>query len=95
MPALGLLQGVVQPVLKTAGDQGASRRCSRRCSPAWPIRCCKLLGIGLGEMVVTVEGICQTCDDFKLTKAVDKADAPCRAARSSTRSPSRTAAPRR
>jgi len=25
--------------------------------------------------VVTVEGICQTCDDFKLTKAVDKANA--------------------
>jgi len=35
----------------------------------------KLLGIGLGEMVVTVNGICQACDDFKLTKAVDKADA--------------------
>ncbi|WP_296949593.1 hypothetical protein [uncultured Massilia sp.] len=35
----------------------------------------KLLGIGLGEIVVTVEGICQACDDFKLTKTVDKADA--------------------
>lgn len=35
----------------------------------------KLLGIGIGETTVTVEGICQACDDFKLTKSVDKANA--------------------
>lgn len=35
----------------------------------------KLLGIGLGEMVVTVEGMCQACDDFALTKAADKSAA--------------------
>lgn len=35
----------------------------------------KLLGVGIGEMVVTVNGICQACDAFKLTKAVDKANA--------------------
>jgi uncharacterized repeat protein (TIGR01451 family) len=35
----------------------------------------KLLGVGIGQTVVTVEGICQACDDFKLTKAVDKAGA--------------------
>jgi uncharacterized repeat protein (TIGR01451 family) len=35
----------------------------------------KLLGVGIGQTVVTVEGICQACDDFKLSKAVDKAAA--------------------
>jgi uncharacterized repeat protein (TIGR01451 family) len=33
----------------------------------------QLLGIGLGQVVVTVEGICEACDGFQLTKAVDKA----------------------
>lgn len=32
----------------------------------------QLLGIGLGQAVFTVNGICQACDDFKLTKSVDK-----------------------
>lgn len=35
----------------------------------------QVLGIGLGEMVVTVDGICQSCDGFQLTKTVDKAGA--------------------
>lgn len=72
--ALGLLQGVVQPLL----DALVVKTLSPILAPvlsgvADPLL--KLLGIGLGEMVVTVEGICQTCDDFKLTKAVDKANA--------------------
>ena len=32
----------------------------------------QLLGIGLGQVVVTVNGICEACDGFKLHKAVDK-----------------------
>lgn len=32
----------------------------------------QLLGIGLGQVVVTVNGICEACDGFKLSKAVDK-----------------------
>jgi uncharacterized repeat protein (TIGR01451 family) len=35
----------------------------------------QLLGIGLGQVVVTVNGICEACDEFKLLKAVDKANA--------------------
>ncbi len=35
----------------------------------------QLLGIGLGQVVVTVDGICEACDGFKLQKAVDKATA--------------------
>ncbi len=35
----------------------------------------QLLGIGLGQVVVTVNGICEACDEFKLLKAVDKAGA--------------------
>jgi uncharacterized repeat protein (TIGR01451 family) len=33
----------------------------------------QLLGIGLGQVVVTVEGICEACDGFRLQKVVDKA----------------------
>lgn len=33
----------------------------------------QLLGLGLGQVVVTVDGICEACDDFKLQKAVDRA----------------------
>lgn len=33
----------------------------------------QLLGIGLGQVVVTVNGICEACDGFALVKAVDKA----------------------
>lgn len=32
----------------------------------------QLLGIGLGQVVVTVNGLCEACDDFQLTKIVDK-----------------------
>jgi uncharacterized repeat protein (TIGR01451 family) len=35
----------------------------------------QLLGVGLGQMVVTVNGICEACDEFRLQKAVDKANA--------------------
>lgn len=35
----------------------------------------QLLGIGIGQVVVTVNGICEACDEFKLLKAVDKANA--------------------
>lgn len=35
----------------------------------------QLLGIGLGQVVVTVNGICEACDEFKLQKSADKANA--------------------
>lgn len=35
----------------------------------------QLLGIGLGQVVVTVNGICETCDAFSLSTAVDKLNA--------------------
>ncbi|TWI69725.1 putative repeat protein (TIGR01451 family) [Pseudoduganella lurida] len=35
----------------------------------------QLLGVGLGQVIVTVNGIGQACDDFKLVKAADKANA--------------------
>lgn len=74
MPALGLLQGVVEPLVKTLVKGVVTPLLAPVLSGvADPLL--KLLGIGLGEIVVTVEGICQTCDDFKLTKAVDKTNA--------------------
>ncbi|MDY0973816.1 hypothetical protein SOM61_02485 [Massilia sp. CFBP9012] len=74
MPSLGLLQGVVQPLVVTLVTKVVSPLLAPILSGvADPLL--KLLGIGLGEMVVTVEGICQTCDDFKLTKAADKSAA--------------------
>jgi uncharacterized repeat protein (TIGR01451 family) len=74
MPALGLLQGVVEPLVKTLVTGVVSPLLSPVLTGvADPLL--DLLGIGLGEIVVTVEGICQTCDDFKLTKAVDKSNA--------------------
>ncbi|WP_306397933.1 hypothetical protein [Telluria beijingensis] len=74
MPGLGLLQGVVQPLVVTLVTQVVSPLLAPILSGvADPLL--KLLGIGLGEMVVTVEGICQACDDFKLTKAADRAAA--------------------
>ena len=74
MPGLGLLQGVVQPLVVTLVTKVVSPLLAPILSGvADPLL--KLLGIGLGEMVVTVEGICQTCDDFKLTKAADKSAA--------------------
>ncbi|WP_313172157.1 DUF7507 domain-containing protein [Massilia oculi] len=74
MPGLGLLQGVVQPLVVTLVTKVVSPLLAPILSGvADPLL--KLLGIGLGEMVVTVEDICQTCDDFKLTKAADKSAA--------------------
>lgn len=35
----------------------------------------QLLGIGLGQVVVTVNGICEACDGFNLVTSVDKANA--------------------
>ncbi|WP_137174471.1 DUF11 domain-containing protein [Massilia sp. HP4] len=71
---LGLLEGVVLPLLETLVTKVVSPLLSPVLSGvADPLL--KLLGIGLGEMVVTVEGICQACDDFKLTKAADKSAA--------------------
>ena len=35
----------------------------------------QMLGIGLGQVVVTVNGICETCDEFSLKTAVDKLNA--------------------
>jgi len=71
LPALGLLQGLVEPLVKTLVTKTVTPLVAPVLSGvADPLL--KLLGIGLGELVVTVEGICQTCDDFKLTKAVDK-----------------------
>lgn len=74
MPGLGLLQGVVEPLVKTLVVNTVSPLLNPILrTVADPLL--KLLGIGLGEMVVTVEGICEACDDFKLSKAVDKANA--------------------
>jgi uncharacterized repeat protein (TIGR01451 family) len=74
MPLLGLLQGVVEPLVKTLVTKTLTPVIAPVLSGvADPLL--KLLGIGLGQMVVTVEGICQTCDDFKLSKTVDKANA--------------------
>lgn len=74
MPALGLLQAAVEPLVKTLVTQTIAPILAPVLGGVVdPLL--KLLGIGLGEMVVTVEGICQTCDAFRLTKAVDKANA--------------------
>ena len=68
---LGLLEGVVLPLLETLVTKVVTPLLAPVLSGvADPLL--KLLGIGLGEMVVTVEGICQACDDFKLTKAADR-----------------------
>ena len=74
MPLLGLLQGVVEPLAKTLVTKTLTPVIAPVLSGvADPLL--KLLGIGLGQVVVTVEGICQTCDDFKLSKTADKANA--------------------
>ena len=74
MPGLGLLQAVVEPLVKTLVVNTVSPLIAPVLSGvADPLL--KLLGIGLGEMVVTVEGICETCEDFKLSKAADKDNA--------------------
>lgn len=73
-PSLGLLDATVLPVLKTV-VVGALNPVLAPVLTGIADPLLQLLGIGLGQAVVTVNGICQACDDFKLTKAVDKADA--------------------
>jgi uncharacterized repeat protein (TIGR01451 family) len=74
VPVTNLLNGALQPVLKTLVTGTLSPVLTPVLTGvADPLL--KLLGIGLGEMTVSVNGICQACDDFKLTKAVDKTDA--------------------
>jgi len=74
VPVTNLLNGLLQPVLKLLVVNTLSPVLNPVLTGiADPLL--KLLGIGLGEMTVTVNGICQMCDDFKLTKAVDKTDA--------------------
>ena len=74
VPVTNLLSGALQPVLKTLVVNTLSPVLTPVLSGvADPLL--KLLGIGLGQMTVSVNGICQACDDFKLTKAVDKTDA--------------------
>ena len=73
VPVTNLLNGLLQPVLKTLVVNTLSPVLTPVLTGvADPLL--KLLGIGLGEMTVTVYGICQACDDFKLTKAVDRSD---------------------
>jgi len=73
-PSLGALDTAVLPVLKTI-VVGALNPVLTPILTGIADPLLQLLGIGLGQMVVTVDGICQACDDFKLTKAVDKANA--------------------
>jgi len=74
VPVSNLLSGSLQPVLKTLVVNTLSPVLTTVLTGVVdPLL--QLLGIGLGQMTVTVNGICQACDDFKLTKAVDKADA--------------------
>ncbi|QJE01912.1 DUF11 domain-containing protein [Massilia forsythiae] len=73
-PSLGLLDSVVSPVLKTVVT-GAVGPVVAPILGGVADPLLQLLGIGLGQMTVTVNGICQACDDFKLTKAVDRTDA--------------------
>ena len=73
-PSLGLLDAVVLPVLKTVVTGVLSPILAPILTGvADPLL--QGLGIGLGQAVITVNGICSACDDFKLTKAVDKTDA--------------------
>jgi len=73
-PVGGLLAGTVSGLLKTIVSGVVNPLISPVLSGvADPLL--KLLGVGIGETTVTVEGICQACDDFKLVKSVDKANA--------------------
>lgn len=73
-PSLGLLDAVVSPVLKTLVVGTLSPVLTPVLTGvADPLL--NLLGIGLGQVTVTVEGICDACASFKLTKSADKADA--------------------
>jgi uncharacterized repeat protein (TIGR01451 family) len=73
-PSLGLLDAAVLPVLKTVVTGALSPVLAPVLSGVVdPLL--QTLGVGLGQAVITVTGLCSACDDFKLTKAVDKADA--------------------
>jgi len=74
VPVTNLLNGLLQPVLKTlVVDTLSPILTPVLTGVADPLL--KLLGIGLGQMTVTVNGICQSCDSFMLTKTADKANA--------------------
>lgn len=74
VPVTNLLNGSLQPVLKTLVVNTVSPVLTPVLTGiADPLL--KLLGIGLGQMTVTVNGICQSCDSFMLTKAADKENA--------------------
>jgi uncharacterized repeat protein (TIGR01451 family) len=74
IPVTRLLDGLLQPVLKTLVVDTLSPVLTPVLTGiADPLL--KLLGIGLGQMTVTVNGICQSCDSFMLTKTADKANA--------------------
>ena len=72
-PSLGLLDAVVLPVLKVVVT-GVLTPVLTPVLTGVADPLLQLLGIGLGQMVVTVNGIASACDDFKLTKAVDLAN---------------------
>jgi len=73
-PVTRLLDGALQPVLKAlVVDTLAPVLTPVLTGIVDPLL--KLLGIGLGQMTVTVNGICQSCDSFALTKTADKANA--------------------
>lgn len=73
-PSLGVLDLAVLPVLKTVVT-GALTPVVAPVLTGVADPLLQLLGIGIGKMQVTVHGICQACDDFKLTKTVDKPNA--------------------
>ncbi|WP_288378786.1 hypothetical protein [uncultured Massilia sp.] len=73
-PSLGLLDVAVLPVLRTVVS-GALTPVLAPVLTGVADPLLQLLGIGLGQAQVTVHGICQACDDFKLTKTVDKPSA--------------------
>jgi len=73
-PSLGLLDLAVLPVLKLVVTGALSPVLAPVLTGvADPLL--QLLGVGIGQVQVTVHGICQACDDFKLTKTVDKPSA--------------------
>jgi uncharacterized repeat protein (TIGR01451 family) len=73
-PSLGVLDVAVLPVLKTVVT-GVLTPVLAPVLTGVADPLLQMLGVGLGQMVVTVNGICSACDEFKLTKVVDKADA--------------------
>jgi len=73
-PSLGVLDVLVLPVLKGVVTGALSPVLTPVLTGvADPLL--QLLGVGIGQVTVTVNGICQACDDFKLSKSVDKPSA--------------------